>query len=848
MFSVRDLLGCRCHANAFFSDAPKENPSAHTFAWAKAQYAEDRPVVPLSQSLDLKLSFDKKELRGFNSIRIRAVQKTVKTFTVDSIDLAISKVLVDDKDVDFVVQEKTIRVNLSRPLERNQEAQLKIFFSCQNPRAGLYFIQSDEKYRNRPLQAWTQGQDDDARYWFPSFDEPRLKAQFEMKIEVPKDFIATSNGRLIKESRTGETWNFHWKSDLWIPSYLVTLTVGQFEEIKDEALGIPTNYLFEKGRRSEAQLSFGKTPQMMELFSKVLGVKYPYEKYTQVAVNEFVFGGMENTSATTQTDATLHTEDIHSDFTSDDLVSHELAHQWFGDLVTCRTWHHGWLNEGWATFMETVFKEVDLGPEETDYFRFEELNIYLDEDKRLYRRPIVTNWYSDPAEIWDRHLYQKGGLVLNMLSAELGEEDFWAATKFYLEKFQNNVAETVDFQRCLETVSGRSLQSFFDQWLFKGGHPDLNVTFEWNEEKKQAKLTFKQKQNITDLTPVFQIRSQIEFFSPSGSSAFPIEITEKVQSFEFALNQKPEYCRFDKGNKLIKTLEWALPLEMLKGQLKKDTDVVGKIWAMKHLAKEATREGVEALIDRLKSDSFWAVRGEAALALGETKSQYAKEALLAALHQEKNSKARTRIAMALGEFKEEAVAEALINSFGTEENIFVRGAIVASLGKTKSGKAFEVLKAAIKIPSWHDWLATQAYVGLRHLRDTRALQLFMEGAQYGAPKFARMAAVQGLAEYGLDKNEVTELLNDLLDDPFARVRFVAADSLARRKDPQVIGNLETAATRNVDGHFKAAAFRAARRLRASLEKPEEINFIKDTLDKLSEENRRLKERVERLEK
>ena len=272
---------------------------------------------------------------------------------------------------------------------------------------------------------------------------------------MPSGFVATSNGALQTETRGGKTCTFHWTSSAAIPSYLVTLTVGKFSEIKEDWRGKPVIYLCEKGREDETKLSFGKTPQMMEYFSKIIGVDYPYEKYAQITAAEFIFGGMENISATTQTDTVLHPYEIEEDFSSDELVSHELAHQWFGDLVTCKTWSHGWLNEGWATFMESVFKEEDLGKDETQYYRYEEFKIYQGEDQSLYRRPIVSNVYSDPGEVWDRHIYQKGGLVLNSLKNELGHEDFWAGVKHYLQVHRGGTVETVDFQRALEQVSGR---------------------------------------------------------------------------------------------------------------------------------------------------------------------------------------------------------------------------------------------------------------------------------------------------------------------------------------------------------------------------------------------------------
>jgi aminopeptidase N len=861
MENIKTFLSCRCHAQNRFSDfyeareVAEQNPDSkiktppYTFPWATNQYVPTRPVWPTYQTLNVVLDIEKKELSGSNTIKIKALQNEVSTFSVDSADLKIHGVSLNGVNVKYEVRDLAIDIILSEPLLRGVTSELKIDYTCKNPRAGLYFIAPDKEYPDRPVQVWSQGQDDDARFWFPCFDEPRIKCPVEMKVEVPANFIAISNGALVREERGGKTWTSVWKCSAPTPSYLVTLAVGRFSEIKDDWRGKPVTYYCEKGREEETKLSFGKTPKMMDLFSKLTGVDYPYEKYAQITAAEFIFGGMENLSATTQTDATLHPASMAEDFSSDDLVSHELAHQWFGDLVTCKSWGHGWLNEGWATFMEQVFKEQDLGLDETEYFRFEEFGIYESEDKNSYRRPIVSSFYSDPAEIWDRHLYQKGGLVLNMLRAHLGDEDFWQGVKQYLTLNKGGTVETIDFQRAMENSSGQSLQEFFDQWIFKGGYPELKASFEWDEKTKTAKFKLKQKQKINELTPRFHIQNKLEIFLKNGKShTLEVDMREQEEVFTIVLPEKPDYCRFDVHNNLLKDLEWSMPTEMIKSQLEKDTDVVGKVWAMKHLAKDAGKEALEILVGRLKSDSFWAVRGEAALALGEIGSEEALNTLIAALKEESKSKVRTKICAALGKFRDERAAEVLTFALQTDASTFVRGTAASSLGKTKSPNAFDVLSKSIKTKSWNDHIASMSYSGLRWLRDDRALPLFLEGSKYGEPKYARVSCVSALGEYGLDKIAVSEYLKEALTDKFSRVRAAAVESLVRRRDPSAASKLDEVAHRANEGHFKAQAFRAAKRVRQNLEKPKELGELKETLEKVLDENRKLKDRMDKLEK
>lgn len=846
MQSLKEFLGCQCRAHK------NTGSGSYTFPWAQTQYAEDRPVLPIHESLDLRIDFEKEELSGVATIDFKVMQKEIAEIKINACELKVYDVQFSPRGqfspVKFNIEAQNIVVVLPNKMLRGDQGQIKIVYAAVKPRAGIYFIKPDSKYPDRPTQVWTQGQDDDARYWFPCFDDPGIKFAFDLKVEVPSGYIATSNGALHSEVRGGKTWTFHWKTQFLLPAYLVTLTAGKFAEIKDDWRGKAVTYLFEKGREAEAKVSFGKTPKMLEYFSQKIGVDYPYEKYAQIAVSEFVFGGMENTSATTQTDATLHPHEIEEDFTSDDLVAHELAHQWFGDLVTCKSWAHGWLNEGWATFMEYVFKEQDMGKEESDYYRYEDLKVYFDEDGE-FRRPIVTNYYADPAEVWDRHTYQKAGLVLQTLKNHIGEADFWAATKKYLEIHKGGVVETVDFQRALENVSGENLQKFFDQWIYKAGYPDLKISFEWDDKKKLAQVKFEQKQKPDNITSLFNLRSQVEFiFADKSKEVLNVNIKEAEQTFYIQLKEKPSYLVFDRGNHILKNLEWALPQEMLKAQLENDDDVVGKVWALKTLSKDASLTAIEILADRLKSDPFWGVRAEAALALGQTKTVTAEQMLLNSLKEEKKGKVRSKICAALGNFKSDKVAEVLASCITEDKNIFVKGAACVALGKTKHSDAFEKLKAATKISSWRDYVPAQAYVGLKNLYDEKAYPLFMEGALYGAPKYARGSAISGLSVVAWERPEVREFLIEALEDPYLGAKRAAVDALVARKESHASSALERVAHRVVDGHFKASTFRAADQIRRELNKPSELKDLSERFDKLSEQNKRLLERLDKLEK
>src|SRR5712692_9509253 len=324
---------------------------AYALADAKPHFAPDRPCDIVHIALTLQLDIAQQSLRGTCSTTVRAVQEAVSGLTLDAVDLQITQVRqASGAAVPYDYDGQCLHVAFTEPLRRNAEATVAVDYRVTKPRLGLYFIMPDAAYPHKPVQVWTQCQDEDARYWFPCFDEPHS-------------------------------------------TYLMTLVVGEFSERTELVAGIPVQWYVARGREDDVQRSFGDTPEMVRFFSQKLGVSYPWNKYAQIAVSDFVFGGMENTTATTQTDLTLHDARAHLDFSSNGLVAHELAHQWFGNLLTCKHWSHAWLNEGFATYFDALFHEHHKGPDEFRYAMHQNAKGYFREDGEHYRRPIVTNVY-----------------------------------------------------------------------------------------------------------------------------------------------------------------------------------------------------------------------------------------------------------------------------------------------------------------------------------------------------------------------------------------------------------------------------------------------------------------------
>jgi len=358
---------------------------------------------------------------------------------------------------------------------------------------------------------------------------------------------------------------------------------NDFAEIRDEWRGKPVTYYVEKGREADAKRSMGKTPRMIEFLSEKYGYAYAFPKYAQVCVSDFIFGGMENTSTTLLTDRCLLDERAALDNrNTESLVVHELAHQWFGDLLVIKHWSHAWIKEGMASYSEVMWTEQEYSAEEAAYYRLLEARSYLSEDSGRYRRPMVTHVYREAIELYDRHTYEKGSCVYHMIRAELGEDLFWQAIQTFVRDNAHKTVETIDLLRAIEKATGRNLAFLFDQYVYRGGHPDFKVAYSWDGEAKLAKVTVTQTQVPADKDKdVFDLRIPIGFgYNQTEAAAklqtFTVRVHEREQSFYFPLTEKPDFISFDVGNHWLKTVSLEYPIPELKAQLASDPALSSK--------------------------------------------------------------------------------------------------------------------------------------------------------------------------------------------------------------------------------------------------------------------------------
>jgi aminopeptidase N len=531
---------------------------------------------------------------------------------------------------------------------------------------------------------------------------------------------------------------------------------------------------------------------MMELFSKKFGVDYPWEKYAQVMVDDFVAGGMENSSATTNTSNSLVHPNLAPEYLTgqDDLISHELGHQWFGDLVTCKDWGNIWLNEGFATFLEAVWTEAHFGKDQADYERWTTAREWF-ESSNLWNKPIVRHDFDDSSE-FDGNAYGKGGWVLYMLRHQLGEDAFYRGLKHYLEANRGKNVVTSDLARAIEEATHTNVDQFFSQWLYGAGAPKFDLSYTYDNEKHQVMLTVKQTQKAEGRVGLFRVPVEIEITTASGPKLYNATVSKPTQTLPFPADSVPLMVLFDKGGHVLKSAEFHKEKKEWLYQLKNATDLADRADAAVTLGKlKNDEEVVSALGEALRNDKAWGVRATAADALGQLGGPSSSKLLLAALDSHDTPAVRNRVATALGNFKDDASVSAKLNSVAKQDDSYrVRATALQALGKLKAPDALMTLEAAIAVDSPDGFLRNAALRSLGPLGDDKAVPLLLQWAAAGKPIDSRTAAINSLAKLQKDNKDITKQIAEYLSEPHFSVRIAAVYALGGRGDANAIPALE----------------------------------------------------------
>ncbi|HYG62666.1 MAG TPA: M1 family aminopeptidase, partial [Thermoanaerobaculia bacterium] len=579
-----------------------------------------------------------------------------------------------------------------------------------------------------------------------------------------------------------------------------------------------------------ARRSFGKTPEMMEYFSTVTGRPYPYAKYAQTAVADFTWGGMENITATTQTLRTLHDERAHNDSRSDSLVAHELAHQWFGDLVTCEDWSHLWLNEGMADYLTVLYLGHAGGAEEAAVELETIRQAYLREDARRYRRPIVTDRYPDPITLFDRHSYEKGALVMRMIHGLLGEEGWWKGIRAYLDRFALQTVKTSDFQSVLEKSTGVTLGPLFDQYVYGAGHPELEVRWDYQADRELVRLEVRQTQEVTGETGLFSFPVEIGLAGDVGDGGLEIQTVQILARAEQEIYlhspARPRTVVFDPRDWVLAavdfdkpTAEWVAQLSAAAGA----AETPARLEALRALGELADAPAVEALAKALRQDPFHGARQVAAEALGQAGTEAARQALEAGAG-DRDSRVRTMVLASLGNFPRDRESLPLLRrALEGDDSYKARAAAATALGRRRDA-AREVtpwLVRALSQESHQEDVRAAAIEALAELDSPAVVDHAFRLAAYGAPAESRDEAVTALARIAARRQDpelrarVRRTLEGILAERDSRMREEALRALMELGDAEAIPALERTGRTDPDPELRLRAGQVIERIRGN---------------------------------
>ncbi len=752
-----------------------------------------RPTDMDVEHYDLELVLDPEErsIVGTCRIRLRPLERTLETVELDLAGLEVRGVQDDaGRYLEFRHRGDDLVITLARPLPVGESVEIAIDYGGR-PRKGLYYAGGAG---GAPTHVFTQGECEDSRWWFPCWDAPGDRATSELRVTIPAEWTAVAAGERVERVESGATATEHWSISTPHPVYLVTLVAGDFVVRTDDWDGVPLMYLAPPRYEAWMDASFRETPAMLDFFSELTGVRYPYGKYSQACVENFPFGGMENISATTLTCLTLDDELGTRDAQSHGLVAHEAAHQWFGDLVTCNHWDDIWLNEGFATYGALLYFEHARGLDEFRALVRDNLETYLEEDVGAKRRPTVWNVYRAPMDLFDAIAYQGGAARLHHLRYVVGDDAFFEGVRrFVADNAERNVV-TADLQRAMERASDRPLGWFFRQWLYGAGYPEVTTKWEWDEVRRELVLRVDQSQAVAAGTPsVFRFPVDVEIRDEAGITVHRLDVQQRNETFRLPASRRPVWVRFDKNGWVPMKHTPERSGEEWLAVASSDDDVNGRREAVRALGELAARAPSERrelyvaeLASRLRDDESRFVRRDAARALGAAKGLEARRNLMWAAENDEAAPVRVAALEALrawGDDRELATfAEQQVEARYSYETMAAAGSLYASAAP---GGAYVFLTRLLLEETPHDQLRVALMDDLADVGTHAAHgQLLRYALDATAHPNARRAAALNLADAAERRADVQKALIELLESDDHRLRAAAVEALAKARGPR----------------------------------------------------------------
>ncbi len=800
----------------------------------------DRPVrerqVDIRRlSADLRFDMERQAISGEASIELAPLRPDLESVSLDAADLEIERVEMisggSATRLEHVVEGRQLRVDLSAPVAAGESLTLRIAYSC-TPGAGMYFFPASKR---RAAQAWNYGEGGLHYGWVPLYNDTDDRFAVDLRITVDRPYVALGNGAL-EETRDNPDGSrtFHWVQEEEIPNYLLALDVGEFVEVPLGAATVgdrqvPLSVWTAPGEEDAVAHTFRETPAMLEFFAERFGHPYVWPKYDQVTLREFDWAmetatmvGFSETYERRAGDPRDSQPSFHQawpTWTTRDTIAHELAHHWFGDLVTCRSLGSLWLNESFATFSHTVWTGEALGEDDLTYQRWRYRDSYLDHIRETGEvRPLEYLRYETPGDMYQLETtYLKGALVLHMLRRFLGDEGFYGAVSDYLEEHAFSEVTAADFQRALERETGRNLSWFFDDWIVGGGgHPVFQVSYRWSPDRRVVDLTVKQIQADLPFENLFRLPVEVEIVTTKGTDKHTVELDDWVTRVSLPAGERPLAVVFDKGNWLVAEHHFERSLEDLL-YLVEHGDLAARLQGARQIAADYPRrwETAEALDDLLSdTEAHWGLRQEAARGLGTIGDEAARVALVGAAI-DPDRRVRRAVAVALGRVGGTMASEALRVMVERDDAEDVVAAAALSLGRTHANGAAETLRRLLRRQSrWAHALRLGALLGLAELEDPSLAPTFAANVGPEVPSPVRLAALDGWFRADPADKDLGARLRELTADDNLAVRGDAIEKLGQLHRAADLPFLERLAAAEPNENLAQAARDAAEVIRA----------------------------------
>lgn len=764
-------------------------------------------------------------LEGIQTLTLEPIGQPMNELRLDARGMSIASVAVDGRACAFTYNGEKLVVAFDPPLDPGVRATLVTEYAITQPLDGLYWFPESPDWPSRPAQLHTQGQPQTISSLFPCHDFPNERLTTELLVTVPAGYMVSSNGKLL--GRTGRTVprataeggsaelpyeQFHWLQDKPHVNYLVSLVVGKFDVVDVGTRKLPMPVYVPPGRGRDVNYTYGKTPEMVDLFARLLDEPYPWDRYAQLVVWNFAAGGMENTSATTMYDTAIIDAASRIDSDLEGLISHELGHQWFGDLITCNSWEHVWLNEGFATYMTALWEEHERGPEGYQSYILGNMDGVRGADKAdaPMRPGMASKVYDNTWEPFRRaaNPYSKGSSVLHMLRQKLGDEAFFRGVALYIDRRKFQTAETSDLRRALEDISGESLQQFFEQWCVRPGFPILEVKLDWDSSSSTLTVKADQTQKIDAFNPAFEFELPVWVDVPEPGRATTsgrrgqwllIPIHGKTTTWSATLPAQPQVCAIDPAMSVLADLRIDQPIARWIVQLQSGPTLASRVQAARALGRAGPGEGAQELrrvadsssayktlrteaVRALVARGEWETLGALAASAGDTPD--IREAICAGLADAASADD------ANPSFRDFA-SQSLERRARSDPSSRVRASAIRGLAKMKAQPAWSVAVAGLAVESQDDRIRQAALASLATLDREEALSMAIERTQPGTLSRTRPIAIQAVVDLAHHNPErAFDAITPLLGDREMRTRDAAGQALADLKNPAGIPVLE----------------------------------------------------------